>query len=128
MQDRPVYVLLGEKVTSLESFFTVIGEVINGPGGYFGSNLDAFADCLRGGMGTPPPPYLLYWRNSEKSRIALGYPETVMQLKLRLMRCHPDNRKSIAADLASAELGKGSTVFDELVAIIREENIELELA
>ncbi|WP_258050236.1 barstar family protein [Streptomyces finlayi] len=26
---------------------------MNGPGGYFGRNLDAFADCLSGGTGTP---------------------------------------------------------------------------
>ena len=35
----------------------VMGEAVNGPGGYFGRNLDAFADCLRGGFGTPDDHY-----------------------------------------------------------------------
>lgn len=29
------------------SFYCALGEAVNGPGGYFGSNLDALADCLR---------------------------------------------------------------------------------
>lgn len=35
-----------------------IGEAINGPGGYFGWNLDALHDCLRGGFGALTPGYL----------------------------------------------------------------------
>jgi Barstar (barnase inhibitor) len=44
-----VYVIDGGQVGSLEDFWRVIGEAVNGPGGYFGQNLDAFNDCLRGG-------------------------------------------------------------------------------
>jgi hypothetical protein len=33
------YELPGAEITSLEAFWVVIGEVINGPGGYFGWNL-----------------------------------------------------------------------------------------
>jgi hypothetical protein len=46
------YVLDGSRITTLEDFWRVVGESI-GDDGYFGRNLDAFADCLRGGYGTP---------------------------------------------------------------------------
>ena len=47
------YQIDGTKVGSKADFFTEIGRAVNGDGGYFGSNLDALADCLRGGFGTP---------------------------------------------------------------------------
>lgn len=47
------YRIDGSKVASKADFFTEIGRAVNGDGGYFGSNLDALADCLRGGFGTP---------------------------------------------------------------------------
>ena len=48
-----VYIIDGRQVGNLEDFWRVMGEAVNGPGGYFGSNLDAFNDCLCGGFGTP---------------------------------------------------------------------------
>lgn len=47
------YRIEGANVASKADFFTEIGRAVNGDGGYFGSNLDALADCLRGGFGTP---------------------------------------------------------------------------
>jgi hypothetical protein len=47
----PTYVLDGRQIRTLEDFWPVIGEAINGPGGHFGRNLDAFTDCLSGGFG-----------------------------------------------------------------------------
>jgi RNAse (barnase) inhibitor barstar len=47
------YRIDGTRVGSKADFFTEIGRAVNGDGGYFGSNLDALADCLRGGFGTP---------------------------------------------------------------------------
>lgn len=47
------YRIDGSKVGSKADFFSEIGRAVNGDGGYFGSNLDALADCLRGGFGTP---------------------------------------------------------------------------
>ncbi|MBU8810661.1 barstar family protein [Mycolicibacterium goodii] len=47
------YQIDGSAVASKADFFTEIGRAVNGEGGYFGSNLDALADCLRGGFGTP---------------------------------------------------------------------------
>lgn len=124
-----VYELPGERITSLDDFWVAIGEAINGPGGYFGTNLDAFVDCLRGGMGTPlPGGYTIRWVNADLSRIALGYPETVRQLQRRLETCHPTNRLRVSSELSAAKYGRGPTVFDWLVDIInRESTAKLEL-
>ena len=52
-----------------EGFLKEIGSAVNGPGGYFGRNLDALADCLRGGFGTPEHrPYEFEWQHSALSR------------------------------------------------------------
>jgi hypothetical protein len=75
--------------------------------------------------------------NHEVSRQRLGYAETVRQLELKLQRCHPTNRESVAADLAWAQTHTGPTVFDWLLEIIRvhgpggeeaEDGVELVLA
>ena len=116
----------GAQVTSLERFWDVIGEAVNGPGGYFGRNLDALADCLGGGFGTPDE-FTFEWRDHELSRRHLGYPETVRQLELRLARAHPDNRPAVLADLAAARAGRGPTVFDWLLDVFRDHPGALEL-
>ena len=116
------FVVEGSQVESLDDFWRVMGEAVNGPGGYFGQNLDAFNDCLRGGFGTPDDDdFAVEWRDHELSRRNLGYPETVRQLELRLERCHPSNRSSVRADLQAARAGHGPTVFDWLVGIFQEQ-------
>jgi RNAse (barnase) inhibitor barstar len=103
-----VYVVDGGLVGSLEDFWRVMGEAVNGPGGYFGQNLDAFNDCLSGGFGTPDDGgFVVEWRDHEVSRRNLGYPETVRQLELRPGRCHPSNRPFVRADLQAARAGQG---------------------
>jgi len=47
------YTIRGSRIHSRADFFAEIGYAVNGAGGYFGSNLDALADCLGGGYGTP---------------------------------------------------------------------------
>jgi RNAse (barnase) inhibitor barstar len=117
-----VYGIDGSRIGSLEDFWLVMGEAVNGPGGYFGRNLDAFSDCLRGGFGTPEDDgYVVEWHHHEQSRAALGYPETVRQLELRLARCHPSNRPAVQADLEAARAGQGLTVFDWLAGIFEDE-------
>lgn len=53
----------GTNIVDPASFFCAIGEAVNGPGGYFGSNLDALNDCLQTGYGVTKP-VTLYWKNS----------------------------------------------------------------
>jgi RNAse (barnase) inhibitor barstar len=124
-----VYVINGEQVTTLEGFWQLIGEAVNGPGGYFGRSLDALNDCLRGGFGTPDDDDFRFdWKHHDISRSNLGYSETIRQLEHRLARCHPANRPRVAQDLADARAGKGPTVFDWLVEIIGTEHHKLLLS
>lgn len=113
------YVLDGSKVTSLEAFFDQISDTLI-LGAYWGRNLDAFNDILRGGFGTPPEGFIVRWTHSDASRACLGYAETVRQLEKRLERCHPTNRDLVRGDLSQAQQGTGATVFDWLVEIIRD--------
>ncbi|MFE5012059.1 barstar family protein [Streptomyces sp. NPDC056696] len=66
-----------------DSFYCAIGEAINGPGGYFGWNLDALDDCLRGGWGATAP-FTLHWGFSAQAKARL--PERVPPAIARL-RC-----------------------------------------
>ncbi|MET9963765.1 barstar family protein [Streptomyces sp. NPDC006326] len=53
------------------SFYCALGEALNGPGGYFGSNLDALADCLSS-VRASAPIRQLRWNNFSASLDSLG--------------------------------------------------------
>lgn len=64
-----IYRIDGRKIKSPSDFYREIGSTVNGSGGYFGRNLDALADCLRGGFGTPEKrPYEFEWQHSALSQ------------------------------------------------------------
>ena len=117
-QSMRTYRIDGRQFSTLEEFFEEISRVLI-PGSYWGHNLDAFNDILRGGFGTPDEGFILNWENSDLSRSRLGYAETVRQLELRLERCHPTNRSSVKKQLRHAHSNMGPVVFDWLVEIIR---------
>ncbi|MFY1652528.1 barstar family protein [Solwaraspora sp. WMMB762] len=74
--DKPAgttYELDGRNVTDVEGFYCALGEAINGPGGYFGSNADALHDCARGGWGAAVP-FKLVWRHSAVAQERLSPP------------------------------------------------------
>jgi RNAse (barnase) inhibitor barstar len=89
------YDLDGRFVTDIEGFYCAIGEAINGPGGYFGWNLDALDDCLRGGFGAQPP-FRLAWHDSAVARehLVAGYdrrrlgPAITMERLLEMLTAH----------------------------------------
>jgi RNAse (barnase) inhibitor barstar len=111
------YLIDGRDFATLEEFYDVVSGVLV-PGAYWGRNLDAFNDILRGGFGTPEGGFVLRWVNSDLSRQRLGYEETVRQLENRLKRCHASNRQYVGEELDRARRGIGPTVFDWLVEII----------
>lgn len=116
------YVINGSEVTDPERFWRVIGEAVNGPGGYFGRNPDSFADCLRGGMGTPDDgDFVIEWRDHALSARALGHAETARYLRGLLDRADPSNLPRLRQELAQADKGLGPTFFDRLLEIIRDE-------
>ena len=113
-----VYEIDGLRFRTLDEFFDEIGAVVI-PGSDWGRNLDAFNDILRGGFGTPEGGLTIHWRNHAVSQERLGYTETVKQLEARLQHCHPSSRRAVRQELAEARAGRGPTVFDWLVEIIR---------
>ncbi|MDG4768366.1 barstar family protein [Solwaraspora sp. WMMD406] len=75
--DKPagsIYEVDGRNVTDVGGFYCAIGEAVNGPGGYFGSNPDALHDCARGGWGAASP-FRLVWRHSTVAREHLDRPD-----------------------------------------------------
>ena len=81
--DRPAgrtYDLDGRFVTDIEGFYCAIGEAINGPGGYFGWNLDALHDCLGWGFGARAP-FRLVWHHSAVARehLVAGYDRRLLR-------------------------------------------------
>ena len=79
--DEPVIFRIdGRKIKSAKDFYREIGRSVNGPGGYFGRNLDALADCLRGGFGTPEDrPYEFEWQHSAASRRYLKHVQSAQR-------------------------------------------------
>ncbi|WP_405462833.1 barstar family protein [Streptomyces anulatus] len=69
-------------ITTRDGFYCALGEAVNGPGGYFGSNLDALFDCLRTMRRDEASPFRLVWRNVAVSQEALGsdFTERVLAL------------------------------------------------
>ncbi|MFB7244192.1 Barstar domain containing protein [Streptomyces populi] len=66
-----VFTIDGRHIVDKDSFHCAIGEAVNGPGGYFGWNLDALDDCLRGGWGATTP-FTLHWDHSAEARTRLA--------------------------------------------------------
>jgi RNAse (barnase) inhibitor barstar len=117
MKEKKTYTLDGSMFSSLEEFAHHFSSVVLKEHRWNG-NLDAFNDILRGGFGTPEEGFVIRWRNSDLSKLKLGYPETIRQLKQRLETCHPTNRERVARDLEAAKRHEGATAFDWLVEII----------
>ena len=115
---KPVIELDGSRFKTLEEFYDHFEE--RALDCSWGKNLDAFNDVLRGGFGTPEKGFKLLWGEHETSKENLGYGETVRQLRRRLANCHFSSVPSIEHELKDAMAGKGPTVFDWLVEIIRD--------
>jgi RNAse (barnase) inhibitor barstar len=63
----------GQYVTDYAGLFCAIGEAINGPGGYFGGDLNALDDCLNGDFGARIP-FTLRWQNFDVAARHLNKP------------------------------------------------------
>jgi hypothetical protein len=60
----------GARIEDLASFFCAMGEAVNGPGGYYGWNFQALADCLGGGCGARAP-FVLRWSEFDVAQSSL---------------------------------------------------------
>lgn len=115
---KKTYVIDGNNFSTLEEFYDEISRILI-PESYWGKNLDAFNDILYGGFGTPEEGFVLVWKNSEVSKVKLGFSETAKQLEKRLQGCHPASREHVKGELQLARENKGRTVFDWLVEIVQ---------
>jgi RNAse (barnase) inhibitor barstar len=120
MGGKKEYVLEGSRIDSLERFYDEYAEHVIAPHMYFGRNLDAFRDTLKGGFGTPDDGFIIRWKDSEVSRGNLGYPATIRYLEQKLQWCHPENREFVKSEIEDAKHGVGPTVFDTLLRILAE--------
>lgn len=124
---KPEYVIDGRRTTTLEAFYTEIGQVLLA-GQPWDNNLDGFHAVLRGDYGYLPEAFRLVWREAEYARAALGYDETIRQLLQQLRDCPPTALIKTAWALRAALRKQGPTVFDWLVeAIHHHPDIELVL-
>jgi RNAse (barnase) inhibitor barstar len=123
---KSTFTIDGNNFSNLSEFFEEFSRVLT-PEVWWGRNLDAFNDVLRGGFGTPAEGYVLVWKNSDVSRDRLGYSQTVRELERMLSRAHPTARSSIQKRIELARQQEGETVFDWLVNAIRRENAKIQL-
>ncbi|MFD2468986.1 barstar family protein [Amycolatopsis silviterrae] len=63
--------LNGSRFSTTAGFYCALGEAVNGPGGYFGSSLDALADCIRSSREFKPLSGVV-WGDFEVSEKVLG--------------------------------------------------------
>lgn len=62
----------GQQISTKSGFYCALGEAVNGPGGYFGSNLDALAECISSSFGEGSPARII-WRNFQASQESLDH-------------------------------------------------------
>src|SRR5580704_12713647 len=104
------FIINGSNFSNLKSFY---GEVVNvltkDFADKFGQNMNAFDDILLGGFCKfeYQEPIILIWKNAEKSKNDLGWPETIKYIEDKLNDCHPNNIESVKKDLQLAKEGKG---------------------
>ncbi len=112
VSERPVHVLDGARFDDLSGFFDEVERVLKL--GSWGRNLDALNDVLRG------RPMTLRWTHAARSRRQLGFDETARWLSAQLPKVHASNRAAFEARLAEARHHRGETLFETVVALIRE--------
>lgn len=123
---KKTYTIDGAKFTTLAEFAEEFSRVCLA-GYQWKGNLDAFNDILYGGFGTPDEGFRLVWKNAALSKNNLGYEETVKWYKETLQRCHPSNIPLLRERKALAQQGRGQTLFEWIIDIIKNHH-DIELA
>ena len=77
---KQVFTIDGDHFTNIEGFYDEIGMILI-PGVSWGKNLDALADILSGGFGTPDEGFIVVWKHSTQSRQVFGYQATLDYLQ-----------------------------------------------
>jgi len=120
---RRQFFIDGKKFDDLEGFYCEIDNLLTKDLDWkTGHNMDAFADLLRGGFGVHElgEPIKILWINFKKSKKDLGYDATEKYYEQVLTQCHPSNVEHIKKLLNDAKRGKGKTLLDIIVEIIKD--------
>ncbi|GAA0182123.1 hypothetical protein SH2C18_45560 [Clostridium sediminicola] len=117
-----VFTVDGTKFSDFYGFCEEFSEKVLSGKYIWRGNLDTVNDIIFGGFGDigDGEEYTIIWKDSYKSRKDLGYAETICQLKKRLITCHPSSVAAISDDIKKAENNEGTTVFEWLIEIIRD--------
>ena len=83
---RGGYEISGSSLANIDSFYCELGESINGPGGYFGSNADALEDCLSHSSASGKRLQSLTWHGFDISQQNIDDEE--LQAVLTVLRTH----------------------------------------
>lgn len=119
--DKDHFVLDGTYVTDYPSFFCAMGEAINGPGGYYGSDINSMTDCLVGGFGSPGSFFTLTWKN---------YDVAKKHLDKRVWRKHVNYRRRLDNKLLyipefSHEEWANRPFLEAIVELLKEKGVAI---
>ena len=79
----------GRDIDNVWAFYCAVGEAVNGTGGYFGWNMQAFDDCLFGGFGLEAP-FTIVWTHASVSRELLGHEALIEYLDIECGDLDPE--------------------------------------
>jgi RNAse (barnase) inhibitor barstar len=121
----------GGRFSNLTGFYDEVERCLtSGSGWNIGRNLDAFDEVLEGGFGVHEvgEHIEINWLNHKRSKLKLGYGETVKYFQDILGKCHPSAKRDVKHELELAKNEKGDTLFDIIVEIIEEhQHVKLNL-
>jgi RNAse (barnase) inhibitor barstar len=124
-QRGTIFTIDGNDFDDLTGFLCAMGESVNGPGGYFGHDLQSFDDCLFGGFGLEAP-CTIHWLASSRSRALLDAVtlEKLTAIQIASIDSDPDSEllaEGKAELLNMAEMARTGeiTLFDVIVNLMR---------
>ncbi|MFJ8264273.1 hypothetical protein ACIQ4I_20405 [Rummeliibacillus sp. NPDC094406] len=123
-----VFIIDGDKFSNFKGFCKEFSDIVLSGKCKWHGNLDAFNDILFGGFGDIEcdEQFTVIWRNSVKSKVDLGYSETIVKLNEILNNCHQSNEEKVIQEIKDAKMKKGPTIFDWIEEIIVDnENVTL---
>ncbi|OCA79882.1 ribonuclease inhibitor [Chryseobacterium contaminans] len=123
-------VIHGGHFSSLDGFYEEVSNVLMKDTDWKVGTLDGFDDILYGGFGVfeNKEDVEIVWKESQKSKEDLGLKITQEFYQNKIRQGKPFNTKLIQQKLNDLNEGKGQTLFEILVEIIRShKNITLTL-
>ena len=120
----------GNNFSNEEEFYNEIDKLLTKDVTFkTGHNLDALYDILKGGFGVHEynEELEITWINASKSKIDLGYKETIKHWEKILKKCLSANKENINNKLQNAKRKTGPTLFEIIIDIIQDEELNHKL-